>query len=264
MSLPVHQFSEDQAEAFDSLSELLRSAGVDIEESMLLPAPENREQVMAVIGRAGSGKTMLLAKICEALSEAGIDVISGDYESRRRKDKRTLAILAPTNKAASVLRNRGVPATTIHRILYTPIYDPEYEKVAEWLAGGAERPTVEGLTEEALDRAFAFYQSNKSIPGALATAGLRGSDFIVGWKRRENPLDIGLVDESSMLDDRQYEDLKEIFPTLILFGDPAQLAPVNQSGTMVFDKLPEKRTKVLHRIHRQEIDSPILDLAHAL
>jgi hypothetical protein len=47
---------------------------------------------------------------------------------------------APTNKAASVLRARGVPATTIHRILYTPVYDPEYEKVAEWLAGQGERP----------------------------------------------------------------------------------------------------------------------------
>jgi exodeoxyribonuclease-5 len=67
-----------------------------------------------------------------------------------------------------------------------------------------------------------------------------------------------------MLDDRQFEDLKEIFPTLVLFGDPAQLAPVGQSGEMVFDKLPERSRLVLHRIHRQEFDSPILDLAHAL
>ena len=28
-----------------------------------------------------------------------------------------------------------------------------------------------------------------------------------------------------MLDAQQLEDLKEIFPTFILFGDPAQLAP---------------------------------------
>ena len=159
-----------------------------------------------------------LARLAEALGEAGVDTISGDYEGRRRKDKRTLAILAPTNKAASVLRTRGVPATTIHRILYTPVYDPEYEKIAEWLAGNGERPEIEGLTDEALDRAFAFYQTNKSIPGALAAAGLRGSDFITGWKRREDPLDIGFIDESSMLDKRQFEDLQEIFPTLVLFG----------------------------------------------
>ena len=164
-----------------------------------------------------------------------------------------------------MLRLRGVPATTIHRILYTPVYDPEYERIAEWLAGNGERPVdVEGLTEIALDRAYAFYQGNKSIPGALAAAGLRGSDFITGWKRREEPLDIGFVDESSMLDDKQFEDLKEIFPTLLLFGDPAQLAPVGQSGTMVFEKLPEKRVMNLNRIFRQEADNPILDLAHAL
>jgi len=58
--------------------------------------------------------------------------------------------------------------------------------------------------------------------------------------------------------------LREIFPNLLLFGDPAQLAPVNQSGTMVFDALGEERKLVLSRIHRQEADNPILDLAHAL
>ena len=258
------KFSEDQAEAFDRVAEMLRGAGVDIEDGALLPEAKGKSGVLAMIGKAGSGKTMLLARLAEALSEAGVETISGDWEGKRRKDRRTLAILAPTNKAASVLRNRGVPATTIHRILYTPVYDPEYEKIAEWLAGQADRPEVEGLTDAALDRAFAFYQQVKSIPGALAAAGLRGSDFIKGWKRREDPLDIGFVDESSMLDERQFEDLKEIFPTLVLFGDPAQLAPVGQSGEMVFDRLAEKQRLVLHRVHRQQADSPILDLAHAL
>ena len=264
MPVPLHQFSEDQAEAFDRISEALRSAGVDIEESTLTPPGGAATGVLAVIGKAGSGKTMLLAKLAEALGDAGVETISGDYEGRRRKDRRTLAILAPTNKAASVLRTQGVPATTIHRILYTPVYDPEYEKIAEWLTGNGERPEIEGLTDTALDRAEAFYRSVRSIPGALAAAGLRGSDFIIGWKRREDPLDIGFIDEASMLDERQFEDLQEIFPSLVLFGDPAQLAPVNQSGKMVFDGLPEGRTLELHRIHRQTQDNPILDLAHAL
>jgi len=264
MGLPAFQFSDDQAEAYDRVSDVLRGSGIDLDEGILTPAIQGRESVLAVVGKAGSGKTMLLARLYEAAAESGVDIVSGDYESRRRKDKRTLAILAPTNKAASVLRMQGVPATTIHRILYTPVYDPEYEKIAEWLSGSGDRPEIEGLTDAALDRAFAFYQSNRSIPGALATAGLRGSDFIIGWKRREDPLDIGFVDEGSMLDERQFNDLKEIFPTLVLFGDPAQLAPVNQSGTMVFDSLPEKSTLNLSRIHRQAKDNPILDLAHSL
>ena len=258
------RFSDDQAEAWDRIAEALAGAGVDLVEGGLRSDAPARAQVLAVVGKAGSGKTMLLAALAGALAEAGVDTISGDWEGRRRKDRRTLAILAPTNKAASVLRGRGVPATTIHRILYTPVYDPEYEKIAEWLAGQGDRPVVAGLTEVALDRAKAFYDQVKSIPGALAAAGLRGSDFIKGWRRREDPLDIGFVDESSMLDERQFEDLKEIFPTLILFGDPAQLAPVGQSGEMVFDRLPADRQIILHRIHRQEQDNPILDLAHAL
>ncbi|WP_147107984.1 ATP-dependent RecD-like DNA helicase [Tateyamaria sp. syn59] len=256
--------SDDQASAYDTVTEMLRGAGIDLDDALLNPPKSSATSVMAITGKAGSGKTLLLSELYKALEAAGVEVVSGDYESRKRKDRRTLAILAPTNKAASVLRFRGVPATTIHRILYTPVYDPEYERIAEWLAGNGDRPEVEGLTDEALDRAHAFYQTNKSIPGALAAAGLRGSDFITGWKRREEPLDIGFIDEASMLDDKQFEDLKDIFPTLLLFGDPAQLAPVNQSGAMVFDKLPEKRVMNLGRIHRQAADNPILDLAHAL
>ena len=240
MTLPAVTFSDDQAEAYDRVVAVLRGVGVDLDEGILTPPYEGGSRVMAVVGKAGSGKTLLLAELTRALEAAGVDLVSGDYEGRKRKERRTLAILAPTNKAASVLRNRGVPATTIHRILYTPVYDPEYERVAEWLAGTGERPEIEGLTDVALDRALAFYQLHKSIPGALAAAGLRGSDFITGWKRREEPLDIGFVDESSMLDDKQFADLKDIFPMLLLFGDPAQLAPIHQSGAMVFDTLPKE------------------------
>lgn len=263
-ALTPFQFSEDQAHAHDAVAELLRGAGIDIDDAILTPPTEGRSSVLAVMGKAGSGKTLLLAQMTKALQAAGVEIISGDYEGKRRKDRRTLAVLAPTNKAASVLRMRGVPATTIHRILYTPVYDPQYERIAEWLTGQGTRPEVEGLAETALDRAYAFFQQVASIPGALAAAGLRGSDFIKGWKRRDEPLDVGFIDESSMLDERQFEDLKEIFPTLVLFGDPAQLAPVGQSGTMVFDRLADSRKLMLNRIHRQAEGNPILDLAHAL
>jgi exodeoxyribonuclease-5 len=166
-----------------------------------------------------------------------------------------------------VLRAKGVPATTIHRILYTPVYDPEFEKVAAWLTGEG-RPARRGqLTDQQLDRAKVAYEQHGSVPAALAAAGLRGSDFITGWKRREEPLDMGFVDEASMLDDRALEDLQEIFPTLLIFGDPAQLPPVQGQGTgaaMIFEKLPPAQVRTLTRVHRQEADSPILDLAQAL
>lgn len=257
-------FSSDQAEAFDSVAAMLAGHGVDIEAETIIPISDGQSGVLAITGKAGSGKTMLLSALVKGLEAAGVDLITGDFEPRRRKDRRSAAILAPTNKAASVLRMRGVPATTIHRILYTPVYDPEFEKVAEWLTGQGERPQIEALSDEALERARLIYETHKSVPAALAAAGLRGSDFITGWKRREEPLDIGLVDEASMLDDKQFADLREIFPALVLFGDPAQLAPVGQSGKMVFEQINQKAVFSLGRIHRQDADNPILDLAHAL
>ena len=106
-------YSEDQAAAYDRLTDVLRSMGVDLDAETLLPAAEGKGQVVAVIGKAGSGKTMLLAELVKALETTGVELVSGDWEGRRRKERRTLAVLAPTNKAASVLRRRGVPATTI-------------------------------------------------------------------------------------------------------------------------------------------------------
>ena len=79
---------------------------------------------------------------------------------------------------------------------------------ARWVLG--DGVALDTDSPAALDRAHAFYQTNKSIPGALAAAGLRGSDFIAGWKRRDEPLDIALVDEASMIEARQLEDLTEI------------------------------------------------------
>jgi len=267
MDSPAHILSGDQAEAHDRIAEFLRTAGADIGgdaplEPNAVPARESR--VMAVTGKAGTGKTVLLAMLARALQDTGVHVIDGDYDGSGREGRRTLAILAPTNKAASVLRNQGIPATTIHRILYTPVYDPDYERIADWFAGNGKRPAIERLSDTALDRALAFYNVHGSTLGALAAVGIRGSDFIVDWERRDDPLDIGFVDECSMLDDEQFEDLREIFPTIVLFGDPAQLAPVGQSGRMAFDELPEDRRIQLSRIHRQTQDNPILDLAHAL
>lgn len=262
---PIPSFSDDQAQAWDRLAEVLLAAGIDLDHETAEPAADDGpRRVLAVLGRAGSGKTMLLAELARALGAAGVEPVRPDWEGRRRKDKRSLAVLAPTNKAAAVLRGRGVPATTIHRILYTPLYAPEYERIADWLAGTGTRPAADTLTDAQLDRARAFYDQVPSIPGALAAAGLRGSDFIRGWKRRDEPLDVGFIDESSMLDAKAVEDLQEIFSTLVLFGDPAQLAPVGTSGEMAFDTLPDKDRLTLARIHRQVEGNPILDLAHAL
>ena len=115
MSQTPISYSEDQAQAYDTITEILRSAGVDLTNVHVTPPPAGKDSVAAVIGKAGSGKTLLLAQLYHALKDAGLNILSGHYEPPARKDRRTLAILAPTNKAASVLRNRGVPARSEER-----------------------------------------------------------------------------------------------------------------------------------------------------
>lgn len=260
-------FSEDQARAVVALSARLAAVGVDLDAGTAATRDEREglAEVVAVLGKAGSGKTALLAHLAQALAAAGMEPVSADYEPRRRRRARSFSVLAPTNKAASVLRGRGVPATTVHRVLYVPVYDPEFEKVAKWLTEpDAPAPTSERFDAAMLERIRAAYAVHGSVPAALATAGVSGSDFISGWARREEALDVGLVDEASMLDDTLFNDLRSIFDLLVLFGDPAQLAPVGQSGAMAFDALPAPAKLTLGRVHRQAADSPILDLAHAL
>ncbi len=258
-------FSPDQAKAWAHLSHVLAEAGIDLGARQVInPAVQRTERVCAVLGRAGSGKSVLLVTLAKALLAAEVEPIRPDFEPRPGRIKRSFAVLAPTNKAASVLRARGIPATTIHRVLYAPIYDPKFEEIIHWLTGTGARPRGGLITEAQLDQAQAFFVQTRSVPAALAAVGLRGIDFVRGWTRRKRPLDIGLVDESSMLDAAALADLRAIFSTLVLFGDPAQLAPVGGAGPMVFDLLPPEARLELTRVHRQEATSPILDLADAL
>ena len=88
MTVAALQFSEDQAEAHDALAEVFAQAGVDLLDETLMPRAQGTSRVAAVMGKAGSGKTVLLARIAQDLEAAGVEVVSGDFEGRRRRDRR--------------------------------------------------------------------------------------------------------------------------------------------------------------------------------
>ena len=63
MNTEITQLSEDQAEAFDRVAEVLRPAGIDIENGLLQPPQGGANKTLAITGKAGSGKTLLLAAL---------------------------------------------------------------------------------------------------------------------------------------------------------------------------------------------------------
>ena len=67
---------------------------MNLTDALLTPPRDGKSAVMGLMGKAGSGKTLLLAELVKALRSAGVDVVSGDYEGRKRKDRRTLAVAA--------------------------------------------------------------------------------------------------------------------------------------------------------------------------
>ena len=256
----------DQEQCFKIVESFLEQRGIDFERFRHLPLSKLEKTLSPVIilGRAGSGKTMILSQIVRTFEKIGIQNSFNDFDISSKKNKRSYTVIVPTNKAAQVLKVYGVRAVTLHRALYTPIYDPEFETITLWLSGNSEEPDNSILESTELQRARKFYKTHNSIPGALASVGIKGSDFLIGWKRREVPLDIGLIDECSMINQKQLADLKAVFKSLILFGDPAQLAPIDQNGEMSFDKIEFSKKLFLKSVHRQIKGNPILELSDFL
>ncbi|MCA8833789.1 MAG: ATPase, partial [Proteobacteria bacterium] len=70
-------YSDDQDAAYNRIAELLAAAGVDVKAETAEPKDTNTTcKMLFVIGKAGSGKTMLLADIADALVKTGVEVVS--------------------------------------------------------------------------------------------------------------------------------------------------------------------------------------------
>jgi exodeoxyribonuclease-5 len=216
------KWSLSQAKALDAIAAWLRDP--------------DRKQTFYLAGLAGSGKSTILK---HALSE-----MNGK-----------ICYVAPTGKAALVMRRKGLPtAGTIHSLIYTisggdpmspeqlvklreemkrlrAIQDPGAQKTADQLEKQLER------AEQDQDRTGPSFALNRN--SALAMAAL------------------GVVDECSMCDERIGKDLESFGVPLLVVGDPAQLPPVYGSGYFT-NRDPDA---YLDEIHRQALDSPILRLA---
>ena len=164
-------------------------------------------------GLAGTGKTVAAAELVARLAEDGLRV----------------AVVAPTGRAAAVLRRKGVAnATTVHGALYQLV--------------GEEGGALE-------------FRAKRAIEAPLARgAAVRTARS--GWRE---PPDVVVCDEASMLTSAQLADLLGRTRRVVLVGDPGQLPPVTGGSALL--QVPGWE---LREVRRQALDSGIVRFAHAI
>ncbi len=132
-------------------------------------------QTFVLAGYAGTGKTTLLKHVvCENLQLVPDE---------------SVAFVTPTGKAATVLIRSGIPATTLHKLIYQSIAEEQQIEI------NGKKITVEKLS----------FKRRESID--------KGIKLIV-------------LDEASMVSDEILYDLTEFGVKILLCGDNAQLPPV--------------------------------------
>lgn len=180
----------------------------------------------ALAGPAGSGKTTLLKSIQDHyVGLSGYDDVEDDISD--------VEVCTPTNKAAQVLRTKGVSANTLYKIFFMP------EMVENLNSSG-----------KVVSRWLKFTPCNE-YSGALPSGKRRHAEVII-------------VDEASMLQTWVVAKLRKMCNKLILIGDPHQLPPVKDKLIPggYFNTLDH--VAVLKTIHRQTEGSDILGLATAI
>lgn len=167
---------------------------------------DGNEQIFKIAGYAGTGKTYLSGMIAQELADNRI------------------AFCAYTGKAALVMQQRGMPATTIHQLIYN-----------------TETKLVPYEDDE----------GNLKLKKKLVTT----------LKEYLDPKpSIILVDEASMVDKKIMRDLLSFDIPIIAVGDPFQLPPVSgDESEMLADS-----DVVLEEIMRQGEGSAIAYLAEKI
>lgn len=175
-----------------------------------------------ITGYAGTGKTTLITHINQTIES----IIATETALNPRFVCREVVYLATTNKAAQAFEE----------IINEPV-----ETLHSYLCIQPDKNYRTGKTDG--------YKHNRSRP------------------RREQAGDyyqkLFFVDEASMIDWALFNEFLETIEDckVVFIGDPAQLTPVQSTGTPVYEQdWPEA---LLERVVRQEAGNPIIDFATA-
>lgn len=200
---PAEKAKRKPAPKLPELSPEQSAAMADAEKRLApMRAKKFRDRKLVTLGGwAGAGKTTLIAHML-----------------RRSKAK----VCAFTGKAAFVLTTKGVPATTIHSLIYQ------------------------------------CFQACDDCGKGEGSCKCASPAFKLRWSRVPDiDAELVIVDEASMVDRRLLDDLESFGVPLLCVGDHGQLEPVGDDPKLMRD--PDIR---LETIHRQAADSPIIRFAH--
>lgn len=214
------------------------------------------QPLQALKGLAGTGKTQCIPWLREQLAFAG-----------------NVVVAAPTHRAASILRNKGIQdADTVHSLAMVPRFTPEYDS-ARIALGDVLPDSVQDASHDLIDDAKATWLLPVPFPSwsellgrarrygaskALRSIGIAAKDHMVGYGPKVGAGAVLILDEASMVGEALLQHCLSAFKHVILVGDPGQLPPVKDVAV-----LHSVAGVTLQEIHRQAADSKIVQLAYA-
>lgn len=220
----LHDEMPKQAPAFNLAPQQASAAGM-IKEWWNETDFDNKP-IWRLFGFAGTGKTTTIRAIIAELGLAmGSDVLFAAF----------------TGKAALVMQRNGLPARTIHSLIYVP-KEPDKKLCAQ----------LHKALKECEDP-----DEKKRIRKDLAEAGKVSFHLRTAEESALTDAQLLVLDECSMVNDDMLADLLKFKVPMLVLGDPGQLPPIDGTGALVRDAADY----VLTEIHRQAADNPIIDFA---
>jgi exodeoxyribonuclease-5 len=203
----------------------------------------NGVRFQRLVGPAGTGKTTMLRNVVETLG--------GRFFNEARPDNGGIAVLAPTNKAALILRKKGLRnATTCHR--------------AVTFATEANEGRIETL-QQAIEDARAQADLGQVLRLTTELEGLLGVKFRQRSRTPYRKAGLLVIDEAGMVGGDVADWVRELDAPILAIGDPYQLEPVNDprpsSSFLHALRDPSVPTHFLETIERQGEGSEIIRLA---